>query len=179
MKKRIDKYIAKSSLIKIYVDVEGEEDEYRGIPIRRSRTLLALHKLDEFHFNGYIVVRLKDVVKIKRGRVEVTKQRILKATGVLDTHVGPDWLRVGSWKSILTCLKRRGVCVCVGSALIKVDVFAIGDVHKLKDNAVVLNSFDAHGKWYKPKHKIKYSDITGIFFGDKYSVTFSEYVKRS
>ena len=89
MKSQIDRYIANSSLIKIDVDVEGDEDEYTGIPVRLSRSLLALHDLDDFHFDGYRIVKLKYVTKIRRSRFEVTQQKILKATGEIKNHAGP------------------------------------------------------------------------------------------
>ncbi len=75
-------------------------------------------------------------------------------------------------------LKSKKVCVCVESALIDVNVFAVGEIQALKDEAVVLRSFDAHGAWCKPRHRIRYSDITGAQFGDEYSKTFHRYVKN-
>lgn len=179
MKKRIDKYISKSSVIKIYVDVEGDEDEYGGIPIRCSKSLLAFCDLHDFRFDGIRTVNLKYVTKIRRGQFEVVQQKILQSTGELKNFRNPDWLRIGSWKSLLSCMKDRGLCACVASGLLEVNVFVIGEIHTLKDDAVVLNSFDAHGKWHKPKREIKYSDITEVQFGDEYSVTFYNYVMNN
>jgi len=176
---RLEKHIAKSSVIKIDVDVEGEEESHYGIPVLNSRTLLAFHDLDEFHFNGYRIVLLKYITRIRRGRFEVIQQKILKSIGELEKHAVQSWLRVGSWKRLLKSLKNKGKCACVASGLIKVNVFAIGEIHAIKDDAVILKSFDAHGEWYKPKHKIEYSDITEVIFDDEYSVTFNKYVRNS
>lgn len=177
MKDRLEKSIASSRLVKLYVDVEGDEAEYTGIPIRASRSLLAFHDLEEFHFNGYVVVRLRDIVKVRRSRFETTQQKILKSTSELAKHADLPWLRLGSWKSLLSCLRKRGVCVCASSGLMAVNAFAIGEIHRLTDDAVVLRSFDAHGKWCSPMHRIRYADLTEVSFGDEYSTTFHEFVK--
>lgn len=179
MKDRLKNYIARFSIIKLYVDVEGDEDEYTGMPVRISSSLMAIQELDEFHFNGYRILRLKDIVKVRRSRCETTQQKILKSTGELENHDALSWLRLGSWRSLLSCLKKQKACVCISSGLIKVNVFAIGEIHHLADKTVVLNSFDAHGQRCSPKHRLQYSDITEVLFGDEYSVTFNNFVKNS
>lgn len=177
MKEKLEKHMAKSDLVKLFVDVDGEDDEYTGIPLRISRSLVAILDLAEFHFNGYRVFRLEDVVKIRRSRFETTQQKILKSIGALSDLDAFQWLRIESWQSLLQCLKNRRVCACISSGLIEVNVFAIGEVCGLSDKSVQLKSFDAHGQWCKPKHRIAYSDITEVLFGDEYSVTFNEFMK--
>ncbi len=179
MKERIDKHIANSSVIEIELEIEGEDDSFYGIPILRSRTLVTFYEIDLFHLDGFRIIRLKDIVGIRRNEFEVTKQRILKEIGALKNLAKPSGLRITSWKSLLAFVKKESVCAKVESGLIEVDVFAIGEVHSLSDDCVVLKSFDAHGKWCKPKHKIKYSDITEVGFGDEYTVSFSEFVNSS
>jgi len=176
MKEQLEKHIARSNLVKLFVNVDGDGDEYTGIPLSVSRSLVAILNLDEFHFNGCRVLRLEDVVKIRRGRFETTQQRILKSTGALSDLDAFQWLRIESWRSLLQCLKDRRACVCISCGLIKVNVFAIGEINGLADKSVQLKSFDAHGQWCKPKHRIAYSDITEILFGDEYSVTFNEFM---
>ncbi len=176
---RIDKYIKNTSFTKVYVEVEGDDDTYVGIPIRRSKSLLAIHQLNDFHFNGYRIVRLQDIVKIRRGKFEMTLQKIMKSTGEIEKHANPGWIRLGTWQSLLACLKKKKTCICISSGFIDVDVFAVGEVQTLNANSVILKSFDATGKWCKPKHNIKFSDITEVQFGDEYSTVFHQYVKNS
>ncbi|MBN2212320.1 MAG: hypothetical protein JW709_13060 [Sedimentisphaerales bacterium] len=178
MKDRIEKYIAKSAVIKIYTDIEGEEEEYYGVPVLVSRSLLAFQEIRDFHFDGYRIVRLKDIVKIRRSKCDVVQEKILKHTGEFAKYSIPGWLRVGSWKILLKSIKGRNLCICIASGLMDVNVFVVGEIYALKDDAVVLKSFDAHGNWCKPKHRINYSDITEVSFGDEYSVTFNEFVKN-
>ncbi len=177
MIERIDRYITKSSVIKIYSSIDDNESDCHGIPVRRSRSLLVFQQLGSFRFNGYRVVRLKDIDRIRRGGFETTQQRILKSTGELENHKNPSWLRVGSWKSLLTCLKERHLCVSIERDLISPNNFWLGEISSVRDKSVVLNAIDDQGKWLKPKTELKYADITGVFFGDEYSVTFNEYVK--
>jgi len=178
MKEQLEKHVARSDLVKLVVDVDGDSDEYTGIPLRISTSLVAILDLAEFHFNGCRVLRLEDVVKIRRSRFETTQQKILKSIGALSDLDAFQWLRIESWRSILQCLKNRRACVCISSGLIEVNVFAIGEIYGLADKSVQLKSFDAHGQWCKPKHRIAYSDITEVLFGDEYSITFNEFMKK-
>lgn len=174
MKEKLNKHIARSSNIKIYLDIEGEKNTFHGIPVLLSGSLVAFHELYEFHFFGYRIVPLKYIAKIRRSKHETTYQRILKSTGELKSHTTPSWLRIRSWKSLFTSLKKNEICACVETA----NVFAIGEIHANTDKAVVLNSFDSHGEWCNPKHKIKYSEISEVSFGGEYSETFNNYMKN-
>ncbi len=178
MKDRLEKYLAKSSKIKIYLDTPSENDEYSGIPIRLSRSLVAIHDIREFHFDGIRVIRLKDIVKVRRSNVEIVGQKILKSTGEMENHFSPSWLRIGSWKSLLTCLKTQRKCVCIERSIVARNSFVMGYIYSLKDKAVILKSFDTDLEWNKPMHSIEYSDITEIYFDDEYSVTYSNFVKN-
>ena len=173
---RIDQAITKRRVLRILTVVDDEEDYFIGIPVKRSRSLVAIHRLIDFHFDGYTCIRLKDVTDVRRSRSEVTQERILRSTGEIQNFDNPPWLRIGSIKSLLLCLKERKICACVSSALFDVDVFAVGTVDALREGSVVLKSFDAHGDWIVPKHEIKYSDITEVTFEDEYSTVFHQFI---
>jgi len=179
MKKRIDRFITNSSVVTVEVEIEGDEDSFHGIPVRRSGTLLAFQELDQFHFDGFKIIRLEDIASIRRGKEEIVRQQILKHSGELANLSCPPWLDIVSWKRLLTALQQERMCVCVESSLVDVDLFAIGEVSRIGAESVTLKSFDAQGSWNKPRHLIRYADITEISFGDEYSVTFSEFVKSS
>ncbi len=173
---RIDQAISKDRFLKVVIEVEGEEDRFIGIPIRRSRTLLALHRITDFHFDGYSIIRLKDIVEIQRSRQVVTQERILKFTGEIQNFDNPSWIRIGSWKSLFSLLKQREICACVSSVSTEMDVFGVGTVTTVGNKSVVLKGFDANGVWIEPKDEFQYSEIKEVFFGDEYSTVFHRFI---
>lgn len=131
MLERLDRCITNSNVVQFTVEVDGEEERFYGIPVGRSRSLFAIHDISDFHFDGYRVARIKDIVRLKSGGFGTVAKRILRSTGELESHASPAWLRLGSWKSLLKCLNDRGYCPTVESALTRADIFSLGEIKDL------------------------------------------------
>jgi hypothetical protein len=145
-----------------------------GVMVGQSDTLILLHKEYDFQFDGYSVIRRKDISKSffsdsndycaklmkKEGRWEQVPRRITK-------------LPLDSWASLLSRF--------VGKVVIleneRTDDFYIGPVEEITDTGVVVRYFDGCGKWMANEH-VPFSKITRLTFGDRYSTTHEKYLKK-
>ncbi len=145
-----------------------------GVVVGQSDALMLLHLVYDLQFDGYSVIRRKDITKSfscdsndycaklmrKERRWEPVPRRIKK-------------LSLDSWCSLLSQF--------VGKVVIleneRTDGFCIGPVVKITETGVVVRNFDGCGAWTGPD-RVPYSKITHMKFADRYSTTHEKYLKK-
>ena len=175
---RLRDIIGSNRTARVTTDIEDEVDHYHAYVIGISRKLLVLHVLSDFHLDGYQILRLRDIVKVRIGKFDRIQDRILKRFGVHEKVVKPSWLRFGSWLSVFHSLQQTGKCIAVESALLDVDVFALGTIQRVAKDRLLIRTFDATGKWMSEPKEFFYNEITSVFFDDEYSSTFYDYMSH-
>jgi hypothetical protein len=144
-----------------------------GVVVGQSDPLILLHQEYDFQFDGYSVIRRKDISKSfssdsndycaalmkKEGRWEDAPRRIKK-------------LPLDSWASLLSRF--------VGKVVIlrneRSDDFYIGPVEEITATGVVIRNFDGCGEW-TGNERVPFSNITRMTFADRYSTTHQKYLK--
>lgn len=145
-----------------------------GVVVGQSETLMLLHQEDDFQFDGYRVIRRKDIsnsffsdsndycatLMKKEGRWEPVPQNIKD-------------LPLDSWGSLLSQF--------VGKVVIlqneRTHDFCIGPVKEITKIGVAVRNFDGCGQWTGEEF-VPFSNITCMKFGDRYSTTHQKYLKK-
>jgi len=147
--------------------------------------LLFVHFLDEFHLNGYCIVRRRDITKIRCGKDERFHQRMLKAEGIVDRVGFEATIDLGSWRLAFASLKRLQKHVSVSGEDSEDpvteggDMFFIGRIVRINQKSVTLRHFDSEGWWEKRTRTVCYDDITMVDFDDEYITTYSKYLRKA
>jgi hypothetical protein len=145
-----------------------------GVVVGQSDALILLHEEYDLQFDGYSVVRRKDISKSyssdsndycaklmkKEGRWEQVPPRIKK-------------LPLDCWANLL----RRFVGRVVILENERTDEFHIGAVEEILETGVVVRTFDGCGEW-TGNERVPFSKITRMKFGDRYSATHEKYLKK-
>jgi hypothetical protein len=164
--------------VTINIDVDGDESRYHGFVVGLSRKLVILHELDEFHLDGYRILRVKDIVSARVGKFEKTFDKIFRGLDVADASGLPEWLRFEDWPDLFRSLQLQDKCVSVESALHKVDIFSLGWIEKVGKRKLTLRSFNASAKWYSKPDRFFYEDITEASFDTEYNRVFGDYMRN-
>ena len=130
-------------------------------------------KEDDFQTNGFCIRKIKHIKKIKN--VSETVLNISRSLGLPETEKKPD-IDLKTWKTALESLCERG-CFLIVENERKNGFFYIGKVCGLYKNKFEFSPIDADGVW-GADIMIKYSDLTSIAFGDRYSKTWEEYLEN-
>jgi hypothetical protein len=145
-----------------------------GVIVAQSDALILLHEECDLQFDGYSVIRHKDISKSfssdsndycaklmrKEGRWPHVPRRIKK-------------LPLDSWPSLLS----RFVSKVVILENERTDEFHIGRVVEITETGVVVRNFDGCGEWMG-NERVPFSKITRMKFGDRYSTTHEKYLKK-
>lgn len=161
-------------MITTFIRKKIEDNKLYGFVIKESDELLLMAKQYDFQFDGYKVVRKKDITHREisdSNRYCAKLMRREKAWVKV-----PTWVRgldLDSWPSLLRCIKTK--VVILHNETID-GGFYIGPVLSLGSKKVELGWFDGEGNWGSPD-TIQYSKITACDFLDRYSTIHSKYLK--
>lgn len=183
MNKRIDKLIVGKSFVKVHLeDDEGYSiDHVQGIILSQTSDLLLMSKTDDFHYDGFTVIRKRDISKL-----EVTdKERFFKSildreghtSGVIRRHKQLG-VRLGDLQEVLGQVQRKGLPVIIECKYGKSGIFQIGPVLEVTKKRVRLDHFSATGVFDAKPVITKLKDITLIQFDSPYANIMFKYIKR-
>jgi hypothetical protein len=82
-----------------------------------------------------------------------------------------------SWSNIFQDLKRNNYLVIVECEDSDEADFNIGPIKRIARESVNIQNIDPGGRLHRNPTKVKYSDITTVTFGDRYSKTLGKYLK--
>jgi hypothetical protein len=145
-----------------------------GVVIGESAALILLHREYDLQFDGYCVVRRKDISKSFFSdsndycAMMMKKERRWEP---VPRHIKN--LPLDSWASLLS--RFIGKVVILENE--RTDDFYIGPVEEITKTGVVVRNFDGCGQW-TGKEPVPFSKITCMKFGDRYSTTHEKYLKK-
>jgi hypothetical protein len=143
-----------------------------GVIVARSSALLLLHQEYDFQFDGYCVIRTRDITLCNTSESNDYCQRLMRSEGLWKQ--APSWVKklsIGGWPELLADL--------VGRVVILEDEsrgnFYVGPVLETGSKHVRLHYFDGCGR-LGTVEKLAYSRITTARFGDRYSTIHAKYL---
>ncbi|MEI8196748.1 MAG: hypothetical protein WCI73_12690 [Phycisphaerae bacterium] len=177
---RLQELVTARQVIRVTPKHRPEEKLY-GIPLSVSDEFILLHEVREFHLDGYLVIPLANVRGVRKKESEETTQRILEAEGALKDLGLSDPVCLGSFSEFFGSLQAGNIFVSV-EASERVgewieDFFVLGRVKDVRDSAVMVQPFDALGRWEKSAQRLPYRRILSVTFNNEYMNVFSRYVK--
>lgn len=173
---KLKKFLGKKQNIRITLNIDGEEEAYDGNVVGLSRTLVVFLEFNDFAYDGCIIFRIRDIVKIRRSKFETTYDRILKFHSLDREPVPPSWLKYGSWPSVCKSLMTQGKCVSL-QTFGKREWFSVGLIQEVRKDHISIREFDATAKWEEEPLLVGFKEIRYINFDSNYVNTFYEYMK--
>jgi hypothetical protein len=151
----------------IYTFERRRIDPHRlyGLIVSESRLLILIQQEYNFQFDGYMVIRRRDISKSYSSDSNSYCERLTRKEGLWKNP--PKKIRslpLDDWRTLLTSLTGKPVII---ENERKGD-FYIGPVVACEDHSVVIHYFDACGAWQNVE-RVPYREITSVRFGDRYS----------
>ncbi|MEO1513847.1 MAG: hypothetical protein AAFV95_02505 [Bacteroidota bacterium] len=177
--KKLHKYIKNKRLIKIHRSGAEGEASLHGILLQNSEDFLLLQVEEEFHLNGYAIIRKDRFDGVQRSESERFLQKILTKEGITATEHGlSQKLSLQSFQAIFNDLQQSKQFVIVECEDLKEPSFTIGEIEKTSKKSVGIRYVSPEGLIDRKPTKIAYEDITLIRFGDRYSSLFRKYSRE-
>ena len=177
MKNKLSKYLKKNKHVKLFSNIKDDDTVYFGYIVGLSDTFVCLLTTDDFRQDGFVIMPISVIKRVRHSKYEKTYQKIMKEEKRLNGIKKPKWLKLKSYKSIFKSLAKNYNNVIIESRYPRYDEFRIGKIKKIKNKKLLMRDFDAKGKWGKGNIHIPFKSITDIKFKDEYSTVFRKYVK--
>jgi hypothetical protein len=149
-----------------------DPNRLHGLVVSESKTLILIQYEYDFQFDGYMVIRRRDVSKLYSPDSNSYCERLMRKEGLWKNP--PNAIRslpLKDWRTLLT--SQIGKPVVIENER-KGDIY-IGPVIACEDHSVVIHYFDSCGKWQKVE-RVQYRGITSVKFGDRYSTIHFRYL---
>lgn len=151
-----------------------------GYLLGLSKTLALLHSFDGFFPDGYSVLRVEDVVKVRSAAHERCWDHILTAEKLLAGLKFRQPIDLTSMRSAIESIAR-----CYDHIIIEcedeeedVEDFYIGSLVATSDNGIRFRHFDALGYWERRPSTIVLADISRVQFDTPYGNIFSRHTRE-
>ncbi len=148
-----------------------------GVIIKASEKLLFIRCLVDFHWDGYCIIRLKDISEIRHDKYGTFFKEILIKEKIFNSKKKHLPIDISNWLYVFNSLVKYKRNIIVEGECDDVDEFLIGKIEKVNKKTVDIRSFNALAEW-DPKPTIApYSEITKVSFDNEYIKGFSKYVR--
>jgi hypothetical protein len=136
-----------------------------GLVVAESKSLILIQRECDFQFDGYVVIRRRDISKSYSSDSNSYSEHLMRKEGLWkNPSKAIRSLPLNGWRALLTSLTGKPVVI---ENERKGD-FYIGPVVACEDHSVLIHYFDGCGQWQKVE-RVQYRGITLVQFGNRYS----------
>ncbi len=173
LKETIEFHIRDKMLLRVERKI-GNEPYIEGFPISLSEKFLLMTCINDFHDEGYTLLRTKDIKKAYSKESIGFYEEMCKKEG-LDEKIEPVILDLTGFTSVFSELKDYKGFIAVEREE-EGDGFYLGKITAVGETFLRMLTFDSAGKWSDEEDTLMYDGITRISFGDHYSKIFYKYM---
>lgn len=157
------------------------DPRHNGFVQGLGEKLVLIQKFHDFYVEGYSILRVKDIKRVRSGKHERFWEKMIRAEGIMQ-RVGISYeVPLESYRSIFDFFCGRGqhiIVECESRTTEDDSEFLIGLLHSVYDESASILNFDALGNWDEEPTEVAYNDITQVQFDTPYINTISKYLKE-
>lgn len=155
------------------------ESTLSGYALCASEEWLLVWQFNEFWPDGFTLVRIDGIEKVRCGVYEWHWTEMLRDEGIATQLPEPN-IAIGPLPSLLNQLRGRETPVILQCEEPNEDIedFYIGKIIQLDNSGCTFANFDGMGIWDNELHKIGFDEITRIQFDTPYATHFSRHLNR-
>lgn len=168
-------YIENLSQLKI---IYFNEEIYCQV-LKESGDFILVRDIKDWHYDAYMIFPKKYIKKVKYGKIEKCREKILPPLKKYQFVKEIDKVDLSNIKNIMRSLFECDQGICIENSNEKNYIFTVGKIMKIKNNSIFLREITLCGKYRKKLRKIKYKDITCLFYKDEYSTKLINYAERN
>jgi hypothetical protein len=162
-----------SSMLYTWLRKRIDSNKLYGAVVAESESLIMIHQEVEFQFDGYLVLRQKDISCAYTSETNAYFKSLMKKEGLWKTPTKfARSLPLDDWRSLLQALV--GTVVAVENE--RLEEFYIGPVVECDERAVAVHHFDSCGDWQQIQ-RIPYRQITCVQIGNRYINVHSRHLR--
>jgi len=166
----------KHQTLMIYTD-HPEGEEYNGIVLGISGSLLVFQDTSEFELEGISILPLAHIVDVRNGWRERVYDKVLLHHDKLSDLNRDTWIRnLSELRDAIIAIKEKDIWPAIEIMDGDDTLLYMGKITDVNAEDFTIYSYDSLGNWER-ETKIDYEDIFCIQVFNKYTDRFNSYVK--
>ena len=154
------------------------EETSSGYILDFSDNFALLHEAGDFTLDGYMVLPVSQIKKIRHNKFDKYFKQIMIAEGEA-AKVGIHYkIDLSNWQSLFESIKSAKLNIIVECENPDIDTFTIGPILETTHNQLLMQNFDAVGILEDEPVDINFEDITKVKFDGRYINVFSKYLRK-
>jgi hypothetical protein len=174
---QLDEYIHSQELVAISRK-HLDSHKLQGFPLAYSNALLLLRHVYDFHLDGLLLLRRRDITAIDCRDTDRFQRKLLQTENRLKRTVFQTNHSIGSFRSFLNCLDSNKIVIIENEAANPKEFF-IGRIAALSTEKVDLREFSGAGNWDRENTTIAHQSITCCQVDTNYIKFYSRHFQRS
>lgn len=150
----------------------------RGYILAYSANFVLIQETGDFTLDGYIVLPVSQIQKIRYNKNDKYYHKIMVAEGEVEKSGISYSVNLSTWQKIFDSIKQRQLNVIVECEQSDINSFNIGPIIKTTKKKVYIQYFDATGFFEGKPTVIDFEKITKVVFDDRYTNIFSKYLRH-
>lgn len=165
--------------VRIYSKVSKNKVQLRnGYILGFSDNLLLLNETDDFRVNGYAIIRIDQIKKVRFNKGDKYFDKMMRWENTIEKVGIKHQIDLNDWHSAFKSLKNLGLSVIAECEAEDIDTFTIGPITKVGKKYVYITDFDIEGFFDDSPTSIDYESITRVAFETEYLNIFSKYTRQ-
>lgn len=178
---RTNETLRKSQLEKWAIRVRTrhpDKDNYDGVVLTFSRSLVVLQEEENFEFAGVMVLPRTSIKSLRDNKYDKCANEILRQNGQMRRLTRAAWVReLQTVRQTILEVKKRGIWPAIETVRQGESALYIGPILHATQRSLTLRCYDAAGKW-EDEYTIAYREIFRIEIWSAYTKHFNAYMKR-
>jgi hypothetical protein len=133
---------------------------------------------DDFKFDGYQVVPVSQIKKIRYGKSEKYFDKIMRWENEMEKTAISYPVDLNNWAALFKSIQSKKINVIVECEASNIESFTIGPIEKVGSKYIYILYFDAEGYFDDSATSIDYDSITKVTFESRYVNIFSKYTRK-
>lgn len=136
-----------------------------------------IHQTDDFHLDGFAIVPLKTIKKVRHSEFEDMYEYIMKKENYLDELGIHYTIDLTNWQTIFKSIEGNEKFVIIECEQLWIGRFLLGKLTKAKKKKVEMLYLEANGVFDEYVTEQKYKEITIVRFDEIYINLFQKYAR--
>lgn len=146
---------------------------WNGFPLALDGDLLLVRTVRDFDFDGFAVMRARDVVEVRNGDAERFYREVLRAEARPGGTVRPE-VPLGSWRAVVDAVRARHRFAIVECE--RVGGFSLGElVADDDDDSAAMHFIRVDGTRESAVTRVPLDDVTLLRFDERYLTLFGRH----
>ncbi len=177
MLKNLKHLMESKSLVSVRRD-KIDSNKIQGFVLGFSKELVLLQYVYDFHIDGLLIIRSKDITEISSSKTDIFQTQLLKDEDLYKSIPFDHNYKLNNWKSIIPTLGNEFKYIIVEDEDPSYPLFFLGTFKRITSDSIIIHGFSGVANWDDEESEIYFEDISSLQVNTNYINFYKRYYEK-